>query len=71
MDYRMELIDMGVDEDRIAATDDYEDLYNTVMDECSEENFPGTDEPVTIEERRAMGDDMLYPTYNIFGEWEN
>lgn len=29
------------------------------------------DEPVTLEERRAMGDDMLYPTYNIFGEWEN
>lgn len=27
-------------------------------------------EPVTIEELRGMGDDMLYPTYNIFGEWE-
>lgn len=28
-------------------------------------------EPVTIEERRAMGDDALYPTYDIFGRWEN
>lgn len=26
--------------------------------------------PVTIEDRRAMGDDMLYPTHNIFGEWD-
>ena len=23
------------------------------------------------EQARAMGDDMLYPTYNIFGEWED
>lgn len=28
-------------------------------------------EPVTVEERRSMGDDMLYPTHDIFGNWEN
>ncbi len=30
-----------------------------------------TDWPVTNEERRAMGDDLLYPTYDLFGNWEN
>lgn len=29
------------------------------------------DEPVTVEDRRAMGDDMLYPTHDLFGNWEN
>jgi hypothetical protein len=41
-----------------------------------DEEFPmGVDNepefPVTIEDRRAMGDDMLYPTYDHFGRWEN
>ena len=45
----------------------------TLCDECADaqdaalENY----KPVTIEERRAMGDDMLYPTYDLFGRWEN
>lgn len=43
------------------------DLIDEVIDEALEEAW----EPVTIEERRAMGDDMLYPTYDLFGNWEN
>lgn len=30
-----------------------------------------TREPVTVEDRRAMGDDMLYPTHDLFGNWED
>lgn len=45
--------------------------YYDLIDEVIDEVFEHGDEPVTLEERRAMGDDMLYPTYNIFGEWEN
>jgi len=41
-DYLQELQDMGVDDDRIALADDYKVLYDTIMDECSEENFPAT-----------------------------
>lgn len=70
MNYYMELIDIGVDEDRIADCEgDYETLYDQIMFECSGERFPG--EPVTIEERRAMGDDMLCPTHDLFGNWED
>lgn len=64
------LIDEVIDE----ALDDYDPDYLDAMDreqEAIEREQDGYyDEPVTIEERRAMGDDMLYPTYNIFGEWE-
>jgi hypothetical protein len=35
-----------------------------------DDDFPEW-EPVTIEELRAMDDDMLYPTHDIFGRWEN
>jgi hypothetical protein len=38
--------------------------------DCLMESYRDPD-PVTIEERRAMGDDMLYPTYDHFGRWEN
>lgn len=69
MNYEQELRDMGVDEERIKVGKAYgvlADVYEAVMNECSEENFPVTDA-----DRRAMGDDMLYPTYNIFGERED
>lgn len=47
----------------------YDDFTDWLFDKA--DLALGDREPVTIEERRAMGDDMLYPTHNIFGEWEN
>lgn len=57
-------------EEQDTNVNDFDQSYYDLIDEVIDEVFE-SDEPVTIEDRRAMGDDMLYPTYNIFGEWEN
>lgn len=73
MDFDTWYFEVYLDSEQEVPEGDLIELYHDYLASQADEyrKYLKEQGPVTPEDRRAQGDDMLNPTYNLFGEWEN